>query len=352
MTRRRLNRRRFSSVLPLIVGPSTLLTAGDMSPRAELGATGSRASAAASPASSLAPAPFPLSRAELGRRGSAKLEYANLAAGGSLTLLDLKTGPGYVSHLWCAIYCTDGIGRGLTRYRVTVDGETTPGVESTLVGYHAADANPNQSFATRYLGYSHQDALDGYYSYLPIPFRSSIKIEVVSGSAAAATFFGIADYHLGDFAWGRAAKLHTFEQEVTVSAYAWQDLLNVDNALSGVLGGVYSRLQGGDRTWNFLEGNVQVLTDGASDPIYESSGTEDYFNNAWYFQTGVIFADQSGCTCYDPSRSTVGAYRFHLDDPIPFDRALRVRWQNGNSDEARVTNPTNVRSHVWYYTAT
>lgn len=326
-----------------------MLTAGDTPSRATFAPA--RAEGNGSNASSAAPAPFPLSRADLGRRGSAKLEYANLPAGSALTLLDLNAGPGYVSHLWCAIYCTDAVGRSLTRYRVTVDGETTPSVESTLVGYHAADADPNQSFATRYLGYSHQDALDGYYSYLPIPFRASIKIEVVSGSAsAAATFFGIADYHLGDFAWGRAGKLRTFEQEVSVLAYAWQDLLNVANVPSGVLGGVYSRMRGGDGTWNFLEGNVQILADGAAAPIYESSGTEDYFNNAWYFQTGVIFADQSGCTCYDPSRSTVGAYRFHLDDPIPFDRALQIRWQNGDSDQARVLNPTSVRSHVWYYT--
>jgi hypothetical protein len=289
----------------------------------------------------------------LGRRASAKLEYANLSPGGALPLLDLDAGPGYVSHLWCAIYCTDQAGRDFSRYRVTVDGEATPSIDSTLVGFHAADANPNANFATRYLGYNHAGALNGYYCYLPIPFRSSIKIEIIGGSATtAATVFAIADYHLDNFAWGRAGKLHTVEQQATVPAYAWQDLLNVSNVPSGILLGLYSRMRGGDATWNFLEGNVRIFADGLTSPCYESSGTEDYFNNAWYFQTGVIFADQSGCTLYDPASNSVGAYRFHLDDPIPFDNALRIRWQNGDPDEATVVNPTSLRSHVWYYTAT
>lgn len=111
------------------------------------------------------------------------------------------------------------------------------------------------------------------------------------------------------------------------------------------------RMVGGDSSFNYLEGNVQIFLDGSIAPSYEASGTEDYFNNAWYFQTGVIFAEHSGCTRYDATAHVVGAYRFHVDDPMPFDRALRVRWQNGSSDQATVVNATSLRSHVWYYTA-
>ncbi|MGH2458487.1 MAG: DUF2961 domain-containing protein [Chloroflexota bacterium] len=296
---------------------------------------------------------FPAAR-DTGRRGSAKLEYANLPAGGTLTLLNLTKGPGHVSHLWVAINCPDPLARERTEYRIYVDGEATPSVRSTLVGFHAADATPNTNFATRYIGYSHDGFSDSYYAYLPIPFRSSIKIDLVNGSSsAAATVFAIADYHTGlAQAWGRMGRLHTFEQEVSVAAYAWQGLVSLVEQSSGTLWGVYLRMIGGDANFHFLEGNVQFYLDGSPTPNYESSGTEDYFNNAWYFQTGVIFAEHSGCTRYDDVGHVVGAYRFHVEDPVPFDHALRARWQNGTADQATVVNPTGLRSHVWYYTAT
>lgn len=336
--------------VPLIVGESALLSACGAPPlKPPVQASASTPAQAGLPVD--ATAPFSLSRPNLGRRGSAKLEYANLPAGGALTLLDLQEGPGYVSHLWCAVSCADPAGQSLTRYRVVVDGERSPSIDSTLVGYHAADG-ASTDIATRYIGASHRPTLASYYAYLPIPFRSSIKIEVVNGSHdTPALFFAIADFHLAGYAWGRAAKLHTFEQEVTVAPYAWQNLLDVAGGSNGVLAGVYLRAHGGDRTWGYLEGNLQMIADGATTPCYESSGTEDYFNNAWYFQTGVILADQSGCTAYDPASFSVGAYRFHLDDPVPFDSALRIRWQNGTADQAKVLNPTRLRSHVWYYTA-
>jgi hypothetical protein len=346
----RRSRRSFLAAVPAAVGGSAALAACGAVPVAPAPAASDAHPGAAETEIGY---PFFLGRPNLGKRGSAKLEYANLPAGGTLTLLDLADGPGYISHLWNAINCADPLGRERTEYRIFVDGEATPSVRSTLVGFHAADASPNANFATRYVGYSHAETLNGYYAYLPIPFSSAIRIDLVNGSSSApAMAFAIADYHLGVApAWGRLKKLHTFEQTTTVAAYAWQDLLQVSGQPNGILWGVYLRLRGGDGNLQFLEGNLQMYVDGAMSPTYESSGTEDYFNNAWYFQTGVIFGEHSGCTRHDPSASLVGAYRFHADDPIPFGNALSLRWQNGTADQARVVNPTDLRSHVWYYTA-
>ena len=336
----RFRRRSLATLLPVAFGGSAL-------------AASCRGPTLAAPATRATEPPFALARRNLGTRGSAKLEYANLPAGGSLTLLDLKLGSGYVSHLWVALSCADPLGLERTRYQIYVDGEATPSVNSTLVGFHAADDSPNTNFATRFIGYNQGDLGRSYYSYIPIPFRSSVKIDIVNGSAsAAATLFAIADYQTGlTWNWGRMAKLHTFEQEASVAPYAWYDLLRVAAQPSGVLWGVYLWLRGGGTGFGFLEGNVQIFNNGAATPCYESSGTEDYFNNAWYFQTCLIFAEQSGCTKYDPKGYAVGAYRFHLDDPVPFERALQVRWQNGAVEQGKVVNPTALRSHVWYYTS-
>lgn len=367
MTTRR-SRRSFVRAVPIALGGSALAAACGPGPAS---APSTLAEANAGPVVAQAPAPLGNSSTtpttadasptvpwypgahDTGTRGSAKLEYASLPAGGTLTLLNLTNGPGHVSHLWIAINSPDSLARERTEYRIYVDGESTPSVRSTMVGFHAADATPNANFATRYIGYSQSGYSNSYYAYVPVPFRSSIKIDIANGSSsAAATVFAIADYHAGVAqAWGRMTKLHTFEQEVSVAAYAWQDLLSVVDQPRGTYWGVYLRMIGGDASFSFLEGNVQIYLDGSNTPNYEASGTEDYFNNAWYFQTGVIFAEHSGCTRYDDVGHVIGAYRFHVDDPVPFDRALRVRWQNGAADQAMVVNPTRLRSHVWYYTA-
>ena len=348
-----------SSVLVAACGPATpsskSASAADSRRPTAVEATTGVAPAANSGASVSAPEdayPFGAGLRGLGKRSSAKLEYANLPAGGTVTLLDQTTGPGVVSHLWLAINSSDALARERTEYQIYVDGEPTPSVKSTLVGFHAADHLPNSNFATRFIGYSHKENSNSYYAYLPIPFTSAIKIEIVNGSArTGASVFAIADYHIGvPRRWGRMQKLHTFEQSLPVTPYAWLDLMKVADQPKGLLWGVYLGLHPGNASFGYLEGNIQMFADGATTPIYESSGTEDYFNNAWYFQTGVIFAEHSGCTFYDPSSCAIGAYRFHVDDPIPFDSTLRVRWQNGTSDQAAVTSPTDVRSHVWYYT--
>jgi hypothetical protein len=349
----RLRRRHLATVLPLALGESVLLAACGAPRLAPPAASAGASAVSSNDATSDSQSPFILARPDLGKRGSAKLEYFNLPAGETATLLNLTGGPGYVSHLWLAINCADPLGRERTRYQISVDGEATPSVSSTLAGFHAADLLPNSNFATRYIGYNHLDTQSGYYAYIPIPFRSSIKIDIVNGSSsAAATLFAIADYHTRvPLAWGRMGKLHTFEQVVKVTPYAWQDLLNVTAQPKSVLWGVYLATRGGDPGFGYLEGNVEMYVDGSGSPNYESSGTEDYFNNTWYFQTGVICAEHSGCTHYDPTDYSIGAYRFHVDDPVPFDDALHIRWQNGSASEGMVVNPTSLRSHVWYYTA-
>ena len=59
-------------------------------------------------------------------------------------------------------------------------------------------------------------------------------------------------------------------------------------------------------------------------PSIEGTGTEDYFNDAWSFRvsdglyTGVTIADGTGVG------ARLSAYRWHVADPVPFHRSLRL----------------------------
>lgn len=60
-----------------------------------------------------------------------------------------------------------------------------------------------------------------------------------------------------------------------------------------------------------------------------STGTEDYFDSAWYFNGGQFWLPVSGFTHYNATSTGVtwSAYRFHEMDPLPFDQGFKFMWR-------------------------
>lgn len=108
-----------------------------------------------------------------------------------------------------------------------------------------------------------------------------------------------------------------------------------------------------------------------------STGTEDYFDSAYYFDGGTFRFPEAGNTfgpASDASATTQwSGYRFHDADPLFFQEGVRLMWRIGdyhNHDDAKyadspkcfidepgpndkvVGSPTttNVTSYVWVYT--
>ncbi len=81
----------------------------------------------------------------------------------------------------------------------------------------------------------------------------------------------------------------------------------------------------------FGEGDDRFYIDGETEPSLRGTGTEDYFSDAWGFRKfthpyhGVTIWEgfDSGC------RGT--AYRWHLQDPVPFSRSLKVTIEHKGS---------------------
>ncbi|MFA6109529.1 MAG: DUF2961 domain-containing protein [Candidatus Latescibacterota bacterium] len=76
------------------------------------------------------------------------------------------------------------------------------------------------------------------------------------------------------------------------------------------------------------EGNEYFYVDGEQDPSWLGTGTEDYFNCAYYYARGEVDTPTHGCLDVRLSetgldqRGLVAAYRFHLLDSVPFTRSL------------------------------
>ena len=67
--------------------------------------------------------------------------------------------------------------------------------------------------------------------------------------------------------------------------------------------------------YGYLEACMRLLADGASEPLFLSSGAEDYFLSASYFDEGIFKTPNSGLTFFDKSGS-VGVYKTHDRDNV------------------------------------
>ena len=77
------------------------------------------------------------------------------------------------------------------------------------------------------------------------------------------------------------------------------------------------------------------------------TGTEDYFNGAWYYlpKHGRFSAPYHGCILRDLLRSRIAVYRFDMSAPVPFSRSLRVELGHGFYNEL----PCDYSSTAYWY---
>ena len=59
-----------------------------------------------------------------------------------------------------------------------------------------------------------------------------------------------------------------------------------------------------------------------------STGMEDYYDSAFYFDGGPFHAPVSGVTHLEAA--AFSGYRFHEMDPIVFSDGMRFQWRNGD----------------------
>jgi hypothetical protein len=88
--------------------------------------------------------------------------------------------------------------------------------------------------------------------------------------------------------------------------------------------------------WNWYgEGDDMIFIDGEEwPPSLHGTGTEDYFNTAWSPQQGYS-APYHGITLSggDNWSGQISLYRFHVEDPITFERSIRVTIEHGHANK-------------------
>ena len=85
-----------------------------------------------------------------------------------------------------------------------------------------------------------------------------------------------------------------------------------------------------------MEGWESITIDGEEEPSLVGTGTEDFFNGAWYYSVDGLFAAPfHGCLVRDYLRSRIAVYRLDVNAPMPFARSIRVHLDHGFRNQVK-----------------
>ena len=252
----------------------------------------------------------------------------NILPGETHVLMD-EQGPGVITHIWLTFLGPepqDWAKNGSADHqemllRMFWDGSPRPAVEAPVGDFFASCFGQRREVIS--LPVVVEDG-DSYNCFWRMPFRKSARIEIVNQSDKPLSLL----YYNID--WIQKNKLPKdtpyfyaqYRQEYPVQH--GKDYVILDTQGKGHYVGTVLAVRTRSPSW-FGEGDEKIYVDGEKKASIWGTGTEDYFLSAWglkrtstpYF--GVPFFDQWGIV-----GSHTSAYRWHLNDPIVFNRGLKV----------------------------
>ncbi len=275
-----------------------------------------------------------------------------IAPGEKRVIFDVK-GAGVITHVWVTLAPPPPeLNRHDVILRMYWDGEKLPSVEAPIGDFFGQGWDESYSFSSLLLAAA---PLEGraLVSYFPMPFASAARIEIENDATRAIdAFYFSVDYQeleklpadLGRFhAWFNHALTEASpegENEWELLGPAGKNTTGARNYLiadiegRGQYVGVNYYVNNPSPIW-YGEGDDMFFVDGARwPPTLAGTGTEDYFNSAWspkdLFQHPYFGYARVNGTFGWLGRTHV--YRFHVRDPISFERSLVFSIEHGHAN--------------------
>jgi Protein of unknown function (DUF2961) len=286
------------------------------------------------------------------RSGGNNDRFERIVSGERRTLFEVQ-GAGIINHIWITIAPPPpALSRNDIIIRMYWDGETTPSVESPIGPFFGQGWDEAYDFASLPLAAGPRDGR-ALVSYFAMPFAGGARIEVENDTGRDIdAFYYYVDYVQLDALPKDMGRFHAWYNHELTEALSggeneWSVLgpqgrnttgagnyLMADIAGRGHFVGVNYYVHSPSPMW-YGEGDDMIFIDGESwPPSLHGTGTEDYFNTSWspntlyshpYYGYGRVNDDFGWL-----GRTHV--YRFHIADPLYFDRSLRFTIEHGHDN--------------------
>jgi hypothetical protein len=299
----------------------------------------------------------------VGRKGRPCIDLKQ----GEVTTLANITGTGSIQHFWITVTDSTDKGGFVLRdliLRMYWDGEETPSVEAPLGDFFC------NGFAIRKNVNSLPVSVNtsgGFNCYIPMPFRKSALITIENQHEKEINgFFYQFNYTLVDNLPDNAGYFHAQWRRTKTTALGEDHVILDQVKGSGQYIGTYIAWAALERSW-WGEGEVKFYMDGDTDyPTICGTGTEDYFGGAWcYFDPrtkapGSYSTPYLGYHYYDEAAEIDGwyghkvpmhgLYRWHVMDPVRFEKDLKVTVQAiGHNSRDLFERADDISSVAYWY---
>lgn len=272
-----------------------------------------------------------------------------LPAGSITTLADIK-GPGVIQHIWITLtnkYFRDVI------LRIYWDNEKEPSVESPAGDFFCNGFNTKTNIMALPINVNPSG---GFNCYFPMPYRKRAVITVENRNPEKLDgFFYAVNYTLTKID-ADEAYFHARFRRTNPLAYG-EDYVILDGVKGqGQYVGTYMAWQQNNNGW-WGEGEIKFFMDGDREfPTIAGTGTEDYFGGAWCFHANYsapFMGYPLGKCDVFTAGSRHGLYRFHIMDPVRFQKDLKVTMQalGWRSERRYLPLQDDIASVAYWYQA-
>ncbi len=290
-------------------------------------------------------------------RTGGNADRLQIQPGETVTLADVP-GPGAVTHMWFTIASNEVFHLKKLVFRIYWDGESSPSVEAPIGDFFGLGLGEYVDWNSLPMNVAPLRSLNSYWY---MPFARSAKITIThEGTQPVGAFYYNFDLRRLRTLAPNTAYFHAQYRQASPNrgaTGAW--VSNSDaNALKNLngennyvmleatgrghfVGVTHSVLQNQDFWWG--EGDEMIFIDGSATPQIIGTGSEDYYTGSWDFQKPFSFP-YAGAPLVGAERagSRSMAYRFHIEDPIPFEKSIKVTMEHGHA---------NHRSDNWFTVA-
>ncbi len=304
-------------------------------------------------------------RASSWNRTGGNRDFVATEPGGRRVLAQCE-GQGRITHIWMAV--PHGLREVLLQ--VTVDGAPSPQINVPIGDFFCLGHGKMANFQSLYFTCS-TNSPERYGGaalncYLPMPFGKSIEIALANQSERELRTWYYVDYELAEpgsqdsagilhaefrrvnpfGGWGHELSFLAADDVPNKERDAWENnYLILETRGRGHYVGCNLSVTNLRGEW-WGEGDDMIWVDGYKwPPDLHGTGSEDYFGHAWQMQPVAYL--RNGSSLHE--RQTGGfqtSYVFHVENPIRFEREIRVTIEHGHANHLR-----NEMSSVAYWYA-